>query len=89
MDEECNKDIVDDSYYDLGLDLIWHDGGNWIPDEYRCPPGHSQPLNWYEYCDAYNITWLFPRTIPNWAMESMDQYYRDKYYGIEPTEENN
>jgi len=81
MDEECNTGVTDDMFYNAGLDLVWHDNdGHWIPDEFRYPPGHSQPLNWYEYCDAYNIIWVFPSTLANWAIESMDEYCRDRYY---------
>jgi len=89
MDEECNNDVDDTLFYFLGLDLVWHDNnGHWIPDEYRYPPGHPQPLNWYEYCVSYNITWTISGTLPNWAIELMDQYYRDLYYNTQ-SEENN
>jgi hypothetical protein len=89
MDEDCNNGISDELFYGPGLDLVWHDNnGYWIPDEFRYPPGQPQPLSWYEYCDTYNIIWLFPRTLPNWAIDSMDQYYRDShYYNLD--EENN
>ena len=81
MDEECNNGVDEAQFYYLCLDLVWHDNnGHWTPDEFRYLPGHPQPLNWYEYCDAYNIIWLCPRTLPNWAIETMDQYYRDRHY---------
>ena len=87
MDEECNNDINDELFYDLGLDRVWHDDRGWIPDTFRYPPEQPRPLTWYEYCYLYNIIWRYPRSLPNWAIESMDQYYRDSYYG-NLTEEN-
>ena len=78
---ECNNVWDDIKFYEWGIDLVWHDqSGNWIPDEYRYHPNDNSILNWYSYCDLYGITWDLPRLLPNWAIDEMDQFYRERYY---------
>lgn len=81
IDEECNHGWDEDVFYSLGLDRVWHDNsGNWIPDEYRYDGNENNILGWYSYCQVHNIHWPYPVGLPNWAIEDMDQYYRDSYY---------
>ena len=78
--EEENNGLDDDVFYALGLDRVWHDdGGNWIPDEHRYHGDENQIMDWYSYCQVHHINWGFPQLLPNWAIEDMDQYYRDLY----------
>jgi hypothetical protein len=76
----------DEVFYALGLDQVWHDGGNWIPLEYRYN-GETKEMDWYTYVDVYNIDWLFERKLPSWAIQDMDNYYQEKYY-LSSTDEN-
>ena len=80
VDDDCNFIWNEEVFYDLGLDQVWCDNGNWIPDEYRYHINENGTLDWYSYCHYYNIPWSWPEFLPNWAIEDMDQYYRDQYH---------
>jgi len=80
--------IDDVVFYYLGLNLVWHDQhGHWIPDEYRYRCNETVTTDWYDYAATHGITWELPPILPTWAIIEMDQYYRDKYYGISSEEE--
>ena len=32
-DGECNNNVSDNVFYDLDLQSVWIENGNWIPDE--------------------------------------------------------
>ena len=64
--------------------MVWHDdSGHWIPfgQRYAHVSETNYPLRWYAYCDYYGIHWDKPRILPQWAIDEMDRYYGDKYYG--------
>ena len=78
---DCNDTWNDDLLYYLGWQQVWHDHhGEWIPDEDRHHPDENGLDNWYDYCDYHNIRWDYPRFLPHWAIEYMDNLYRDEYY---------
>jgi hypothetical protein len=82
-DYNDNSSRNDEVFYALGLDQVWHEGGNWIPLEYR----YNGAMDWYSYVDVYNIDWPYERKLPEWAIQDMDNYYQEKYY-LSSTDEN-
>lgn len=80
MEDECNYCWSEVILYQLGLDVVWTIHGHWIPDHERYPEGWTVQLDWYTYCDTFDIPWYFPRNLPDWAIEMMDQYHRENYY---------
>ena len=93
LDDDCNDLWNEDTFYELDLHMVWHDGsGNWIPDEHRHTyySEENNTVDWYMYCDYHGIQWYAPRILPLWAIKEMDQYYRDKHYGndLDLTEDN-
>lgn len=88
-DYDCNDLWNEHTCYELDLHLVWHDNsGNWIPDEYRYHYDENGTLDWYSYCDFYDIHWSAPRLLPVWLIDDMDQYYRDQYYFYDNLEQN-
>src|SRR5437763_682404 len=79
-ENDCNYCWNEWVFYELHLDLVWKSNGNWIPDHERYPEGWVDQLDWYTYCDRFGIPSETPRLLPDWAIEEMDQYYRDTYY---------
>jgi hypothetical protein len=79
-EEECNHCWNEDVFYTLGLHHVWKINGHWIPDHDRYPEGWIPQLDWYTYCDTFHIPWSDTRLLPNWAIESMDEYNREDYY---------
>jgi len=84
---DCNDVWNEQVFYTLGLDQVWCDNGNWIPDEYRYHINENELLDWYSYCENHGINLPFPQVLPTWAIDMMDQYYRELFYG-QLTEEN-
>ena len=82
VDDDCNLVWNEEVFYDLGLDQVWCINGDWIPDEERYHINENGAMDWYSYSDLYHIAGTFPALLPTFAIEDMDQYYRDRYYGI-------
>ena len=80
MEDECNHCWNEHVFNRLGLHAVWKMNGHWIPDHERYPEGWTQLLDWYTYCDTFNIPWIGPMNLPNWAIEMMDQFHREEYY---------
>ena len=89
QNQDDNDDTDWNQFYLWGLDLVWRDNnGHWIRDEYRYDPDDNLILDWYSYCDVYNIQWNYPRLLTNWLIEDMDQHYREQCYDSYADEEN-
>jgi hypothetical protein len=77
---DCNDIWNEQVFYDLGLDQVWCDNGNWIPDEYRYHIDENCTLDWYSYCRVHQINWPWPQRLPGWAIDAMDRHFRDLYH---------
>lgn len=71
MEGDCNHCWNEQVFSQLGLDLVWKVDGVWIPG-YERP---FQQLDWYSYCDTFGIPWQYPRLLPEWAIQNMDDYH--------------